>query len=75
MVISILSLLFVHEAQRPKKTTKIMKRSSLSYISKVIASNVVTEAGIAIPLLPLWFKLAYHVNDFEIGMVSQFPTP
>ena len=71
LLVSIFSLLLVHEEKRPKKTTKIMKRTSLSYISKVIASNVVTGAGIgiAIPLLPLWFKLAYHVNDFEIGIV------
>ena len=69
--ISILSLLFVHEAQRPRKTSKIMRRASLSYISKVIASNIVTGVGtgIAIPLLPLWFKLAYHVNDFIIGII------
>ena len=71
LLVSILSLLLVHEVQRPKKTTKIMKRSSLSYISKVITSNVVTGAGIgiAVPLLPLWFKLAYHVNDFMIGII------
>jgi len=71
LLVSILSLLLVHEVKRPKKTTKIMKRSSFSYISKVIASNVVSGAGvgIAIPLLPLWFKLAYHVDDFMIGII------
>ncbi|BFH72800.1 MFS transporter [Sulfurisphaera javensis] len=71
LVISIVSLIFVEEVQRPKKTTKIMKKSSLIYISKVVASNTVTGFGIglAIPLLPLWFKIAYHVNDFVIGLV------
>ncbi|BAB67509.1 MFS transporter [Sulfurisphaera tokodaii] len=71
LFISVISLVFVEEAQRPKKTTKIMKKSSFNYILRVIASNTVTGAGIglAIPLLPLWFKIAYHANDFEIGLV------
>ncbi|QIW25178.1 MFS transporter [Sulfolobus sp. S-194] len=71
LFVSVISLLFVEEVQRPKKTTKIMKKSSFNYILRVIASNTVTGAGIglAIPLLPLWFKIAYHANDFEIGLV------
>ncbi|BFI76065.1 MFS transporter [Sulfurisphaera ohwakuensis] len=74
LFVSVISLVFVEEAQRPKKTTKIMKKSSLNYILRVIASNAVTGAGIglAIPLLPLWFKIAYHTNDFEIGLVFTF---
>ncbi|MBB5254637.1 MFS transporter [Sulfurisphaera ohwakuensis] len=74
LFVSVISLVFVEEAQRPKKTTKIMKKSSLNYILRVIASNAVTGAGIglAIPLLPLWFKIAYHANDFEIGLVFTF---
>jgi len=42
-----------------------MKKSSLLYILRVITSNSITGAGtgLAIPLLPLWFKLYYHVNE------------
>lgn len=71
LLISIITLLMVHEVERPKKTSKVMKRSSLNYISKVIVSNTITGAGIgiAIPLLPLWFKIVYHINDFTIGLV------
>jgi len=71
MAISVISIAIVKEAKRPKKTTKIMGKKSFSYILRVIASNTVTGAGIglAVPLLPLWFKLAYHVTESQIGLV------
>ncbi|QGA53198.1 MFS transporter [Sulfolobus sp. E5-1-F] len=71
LLASAISLLFVKEVRRPKKTSKIMKKSSIKYISKVIVSNSITGfgLGIAIPLLPLWYKLAFHATSFEIGLL------
>lgn len=74
LFISLVSIVMVEEVKRPKKTSKVMKKSSLLYILRVIASNSITGAGIglAIPLLPLWFKLYYHVNEEEIGLAFTF---
>ncbi|BCU68951.1 MFS transporter [Stygiolobus caldivivus] len=71
MAISVISIFFVEEAKRPKKTTKVMGKKSFTYLIRVIASNTITGAGIglAVPLLPLWFKLAYHATESEIGIV------
>ncbi|QXJ31244.1 MFS transporter [Saccharolobus shibatae] len=68
---SAISLLFVKEVKRPKKTSKVMKKSSLKFISKVIFSNSITGfgLGVAIPLLPLWYSLAFHASSFEIGLI------
>ncbi|MCH4815639.1 MAG: MFS transporter [Saccharolobus sp.] len=68
---SAISLLFVKEVKRPKKTSKVMKKSSLKFISKVIVSNSITGfgLGVAIPLLPLWYSLAFHASSFEIGLI------
>ncbi len=68
---SLVSVFMVKERPRPKKTTKIMKISSLKYISKVIIANSFAGFGIglAIPLLPLWFSLYYHVSSTLIGLV------
>ncbi|AOL16775.1 MFS transporter permease [Sulfolobus sp. A20] len=71
LLISTISLFFVGEVKRPRKTSKIMSISSFKYISKVIISNSITGfgLGLAIPLLPLWFNLAFHANSFMIGLV------
>ena len=71
MAVSLISIALVHEVERPKKTSKIMSKKSFSYIMRVIASNSITGAGIglAIPLLPLWFKLEYNATEAEIGLV------
>ena len=71
MFLSLLSLLFVKESERPKKTTKVMKRSSLKYISKIIVVNSFSGVGLglALPLLPLWLELMYHANTFQIGIL------
>jgi len=71
LLISGISLFFVKENKRPRKTTRIMQSSSLKYISKVIISNSITGfgLGLAIPLLPLWFKLAFYANSFQIGLI------
>ncbi len=61
----------VQERKGERKSTRFMKRSSLSYISKVIASNVLSGAGIglAIPLLPLWFHLRFDASALSIGFM------
>ncbi|ARM77190.1 MFS transporter [Acidianus manzaensis] len=71
LLVSQINLFFLKERPRPKKTTKILKRSSLSYSLKVIASNSLAGfgIGIAIPLLPLWFSLRFHMPSSEIGLI------
>jgi MFS family permease len=71
LLASAISLLFCKEVTRPKKTSKVMKKSSMKFISKVVVSNSITGfgLGIAIPLLPLWYNLAFHANSFEIGLI------
>ena len=72
---SFVSLIFIKEKVRPRKTTKIMRRSSLSYTLRVIYLNAINGfgLGLAIPLLPLFFKLAFHLHGDTtaaiIGMV------
>ncbi|QKR00912.1 MFS transporter [Metallosphaera tengchongensis] len=70
LLASSLFVLRVEEKRGEKKSTRFMKRSSLNYISKVIASNVLSGAGIglAIPLLPLWFSLRFHATPLVIGI-------
>ncbi|BBG24283.1 MFS transporter [Sulfuracidifex tepidarius] len=68
---SLLSILKVEEKARPRKTSKVMTRSSFSYVYKVMVTNALAGFGIglAIPLLPLWFKIRYGVDSSEIGIV------
>ncbi len=65
MSFSMLSLLFVRERRRPKKTTRIMRGSSLSYTLRIILVNSVNGValGMALPLLPLFFKIAFHLGS------------
>ncbi len=77
--LSLISLFFVKEVRRPKKTTRIMKKSSFKYSFRVIIANIVNGfgLGIALPLLPLWFSVSYGVNTTLIGylyMVSYAST-
>ncbi len=71
LLASFISLTFVEERPRPRKTTTFMKRSSLRYVTKVIAVNSLGGfgLGLAIPLLPLWFSLRFHLTSFQIGLV------
>lgn len=68
---SVINLVFIKEKSRPRKTSKILKKSSLKYSLKVIASNSLAGfgIGIAIPLLPLWFALRFHMPSSQIGVV------
>ncbi len=71
MLASFISLMFLREVEHPKKTTKVMKRSSLKYISKIMLVNSFSGVGIgiALPLLPLWLELMYHASTFDIGVI------
>jgi MFS family permease len=70
MALSLISLMFIKEAKRPKKTTRMMKRASLAYTLKVIASNMANGAGmgLSLPLLPLIIGLAFHVPVQSLGL-------
>ena len=71
VLISLLALMFVSEAKRPKKTTRVMKKESISYSLKVIIANSFNGLGlgIALPLLPLWFELRFNTSSGLIGIV------
>lgn len=71
LAFSVLCLLVLNEAPRARKTTRIMKRSSMLYILRVIVGNSLggVGVGLAIPLLPLWFALVYHATPLQIGVI------
>ncbi len=68
---SFLSLSFLKERRRPKKTAVLMKRESFSYSLRVMIPNIIngTGTGIAFPLLPLWFELMYRISASYVGAV------
>lgn len=69
---SVICLVFIKERPRPKKTSnKVLKKSSFNYSLRVIASNSLAGfgLGLAIPLLPLWFTLRFHMTSSEIGLI------
>jgi MFS family permease len=69
--ISVIFLMLLNEAKRPAKTTKVMKMSSMKYSLRVIVANSLggVSMGLVMPLLPLWFKLSYHAEPLEIGII------
>ncbi|MGC8661727.1 MAG: MFS transporter [Nitrososphaeria archaeon] len=70
-LLSLISLLFLKERRRPRKTTHVMKRESFTYMFRVIVPNIINGAGIGIafPLLPLWFELMYKINASYVGVI------
>ncbi|MEM0135871.1 MAG: MFS transporter [Thermoplasmatales archaeon] len=74
LLISFVSLLFLNERKRPKKTSRVMKRESLSYLLRVLWPNLINGAAIGIfsPLLPLWFELRFHISVSSVGEVFTF---
>ncbi len=69
LFISLVSLLFLYEEKRPKKTTTVMKRTSFKYILKIATANSLSGAGIgmSMPILPLWFELSFGIGTSYIG--------
>ena len=68
---SLIALSRLHEYRRPKKTTKIMKKASFKYLLRIILPNSINAAaiGIAMPLLPLFFELKFHVDPGTVGNI------
>ena len=71
LVASLISISMLTEEKRPKKTTKVMKSSSIKYSARVIVVNVLggMGVGLVIPLLPLWLALSYGATSFDIGII------
>ena len=71
LLISFVSLMLLKERKRPKKTSRIMKKESFSYMMKIIIPNMINGAaiGVAIPLLPLWFELRFGVSVSFVGEI------
>ncbi|MGC8617930.1 MAG: MFS transporter [Thermoplasmata archaeon] len=74
LLASTISLLFLKERRRPRKTSAIMKRESASYMLRIMVPNSVNGAaiGIAIPLLPLFFQLRYGISVSAVGEAFTF---
>ena len=64
-------LCLIKEPKHAKRSAKVITRESGTFVSKVALSNVVNGFGIglAIPLLPLWFGLAFSYNNAEISVI------
>ncbi|MEM3643236.1 MAG: MFS transporter [Thermoplasmatales archaeon] len=74
LIISAVSLLFLRERRRPRKTTSIMKADSAKYMIRILIPNSVNGAaiGLAIPLLPLWFHLRFDISISTVGEVFTY---
>ncbi|WP_337860996.1 MFS transporter [Ferroplasma sp.] len=68
---SLMALSRLHEYRRPKKTTKVMKKTSFKYLLRIILPNSINAAaiGIAMPLLPLFFELKFHIDPGMVGNI------
>ncbi len=71
LLASAASVAFVRESEHEEKTTQFMKPVSRDYTLRVVASNALSGLGmgVAIPILPLWFGLAFHASTGMIGAV------
>ncbi len=75
LFLSFISIIFVVEEERPRKSTRIMKRKSMLYSLRVVVINAINGAslGIALPLLPLLLASAFSIPaqsvSFMIGLV------
>ena len=75
MLISLISLYFVQENARPKKSTKIMKKESMRYVVRIAALNALNGSGLglSLPLLPLLFSIAFglpkETTALYIGLI------
>ena len=67
--LSLLSL--IKEEHHAPRMAKIITKKSGQFVSRIVASNFVNGLGLgmAIPLLPLWFLLAFHYSPTEISII------
>ncbi|MEM3670929.1 MAG: MFS transporter [Thermoprotei archaeon] len=70
---SVASLLMLLKVWEPAATKKkgLLRRQSTRFVSKVSVANFVNGLGIgmAIPLLPLWFKIHFGLDPTQISVV------
>ncbi len=75
LLLSFASILFVEEAARPRKSTRVMKPESFRHMIRISSLNAINGAGlgVAMPLLPLMFAIAFHLAQqttaLYIGMI------
>ncbi|WP_229572369.1 MFS transporter [Saccharolobus caldissimus] len=71
LLTSFLLIIPIREERRPPKGSKIMRKSSLKYLIKVITANSIGSLGVgmSVPFLSLFFSLYYHAKNTEIGEV------
>ncbi len=71
IIISILSLILLRERPLERKTVRIMKKESGVHVLKIALSNAVngTGIGLAIVLLPAWFKLRFALAPSDVGLI------
>jgi MFS family permease len=61
----------IREPRHAQKKERLITREGGRFVSRIVLSNVVNGAGIglAIPLLPLWFRLAFGYSNAEISVI------
>ncbi len=75
MLLSMASVALVKEAERPVKSTRIMRKDSFRYMMRIVVVRIINGAGLglAMPLLPLVFSIAFGLSPsesaFYIGLV------
>jgi hypothetical protein len=70
-VLSLATLSFIKEPPRPSRRASVLTSKSARFVTKVSIANFVNGFGIglAIPLLPLWFKVAFGLNPSQISVI------
>jgi Major Facilitator Superfamily len=68
---AIVLLSFIREQHHAPRKARIITKKSGQFVSRIVASNIVNGLGIglAIPLLPLWFLLAFQYSATEISII------
>ena len=68
---AIILLSFIKEQHHAPRKAKIITKKSGKFVSRIVASNIVNGLGIgmAIPLLPLWFLLAFKYTATDISII------
>jgi MFS family permease len=68
---AIVLLGLIREPRHARKKERMITREGGRFVSRIVISNVVNGAGIglAIPLLPLWFRLAFGYSNAEISAI------